>query len=97
MSLINKSDLKYDYDWSLKPGAKPRTSTTTKLNTKSRKFRRKDGNEVLSFINDYVNMHKEIDKEGALEIEAMLQDHPEIEDLTYDELREWLDDQIEKK
>jgi len=97
MSLINKSDLKYDYDWSLKPGAKPRSSTTTELNTKSRKFRRKDGNEVLSFINDYVNMHKEIDKEGALEIEALIHGHPDSENMTLDELREWVDDQLEKK
>lgn len=71
MSLIDKSDLKYDYTWSSKPAANPRSDTITQSDTQSRVFNREDGEGVLSMINEYAKDHEIEDKEEALRIEGL--------------------------
>lgn len=93
MSLIQKSDLKYDYDWSSKPATKPRR-TTTESESRSEMFSSNEGEEILSFINEYAEMNDIADKEEAFRIERLLQEKLQEENMTRDEAREWLDEYL---
>lgn len=94
MSLIDKSDLKYDYTWSSKPAANPRSDTITQSDTQSRVFNREDGEGVLSMINEYAKDHEIEDKEEALRIEGLIRSQLGNEDMTYDEVMDWLEGQM---
>lgn len=94
MSLIDKSDLKYDYTWSSKPAANPRSDTITQSDTQSRVFNREDGEGVLSMINEYAKDHEIEDKEEALRIEGLIRSQLGNEDMTYDKVMDWLEGQM---
>lgn len=97
MPLLDRSDLKYDYTWSTEPAQTPRTETTTQTETESKMFRRKDGDEVLQFINDYSDKYGIESKEDALEIERMLRDELKEEDMSRREVQLWLHDHMQKE
>lgn len=97
MPLIDRSDLKYDYTWSTEPAQAPRNETTAEKETESKLFRRKDGDEVLEFINDYSDKYGIETKEDALEIERLLRDELKERDMTRREVQLWLHDHIQKE
>lgn len=90
MPVLDRDDLKYDYTWSTEPAQTPRRSTKTEGETESRLFRRKEGDEVLSFINDFSRNEGIEDKQEALEIERLLRDELKNRDMTRKEVRLWL-------
>jgi hypothetical protein len=94
MPLLDRSDLKYDYNWETGPANAPRTETTTDTETESRLFRRDEGDEVLDFINQYSEEHENFEKEDALEIERLLRDDLKNEDMTRKEVRLWLSNHL---
>ncbi|WP_340102692.1 hypothetical protein [Rhodohalobacter sp. 8-1] len=93
MSIIQKSDLKYDYNWSTSPASKSR-KFTTESESKSELFSPNEGENVLSFINEYADMHDIVTKEEALRIERLLHEKLEEENITRDEARKWLDEYL---
>ncbi|MCG2589050.1 hypothetical protein [Rhodohalobacter sulfatireducens] len=94
MPLLDRSDLKYDYNWETGPATAPRTETTTVTETESRLFRRDEGDEVLDFINQYSEEHENFEKEDALEIERLLRDELKNDDMTRKEVRLWLNNHL---
>lgn len=94
MPILDRSDLKYDYNWKTGPATAPRTETTTDTETESRLFRRDEGDEVLDFINQYSEEHENIEREDALEIERLLRDELKNEDMTRKEVRLWLNNHL---
>lgn len=96
MSLINRKDLKYSYNWSSEPADKPRTETTSESGTLSGVFRNEEGESVLSFINDYAESHDIDEKEQALKIEKMLREKLKDEQMNVEDVRAWLDKEIAK-
>ena len=97
MPLLDRSDLKYDYTWSTEPAKAPRTQTTAETETESKMFRRKDGDEVLQFINDFANQYGIETKEDALELERMLRDELGDREMSRREVQLWLHDHMEKE
>lgn len=97
MPLIDRNDLKYDYTWSSEPASKPRDSTLAKGDTSSGVFRSNEGDEVLSFINDYTQKEKITDKQEALEIERILRDELKNRNMTRKETRLWLNEHLKKE
>lgn len=93
MSIIKKSDLKYDYNWSTSPASKSRTFTTESRG-RSEMFDPNEGENVLSFINEYADMYDIVSKEEALRIEQLLNEKLEEENMTRDEAREWLNEYL---
>lgn len=96
MPLIDRSDLKYDYTWKTEPANKPRSSATAQDETESEVFRREEGDQVLSFINDYTKREGINEKQEALEIERILRDELKNKDMTRREVRLWLNDHRRK-
>ncbi|WP_234572385.1 hypothetical protein [Rhodohalobacter sp. 614A] len=97
MPLIDRSDLKYDYSWQPKGAEKPRSSATTKGETDSQIFRSEDGDQVLSFINDYTDREGITDKKHALKIEKLLQDELKNRNMSRKEARLWLNENLTKE
>ena len=95
MSLIKKSDLKYDYDWSTSGATKPRKSTT-ESGHKTELFSIEQGEDVLSFINEYADLQDIVSKEEALRIESLLQKKLEKDNITRDEARKWLNNYLKE-
>lgn len=93
MSIIKKSDLKYDYNWSTSPASKSRTFTTESQN-KSEIFDLNEGERILSFINEYADMYDIVTKEEALRIEQLLNEKLAEENMTRDEAWEWLNEYL---
>lgn len=95
MSLIDRSDLKYDYIWSAEPAKQPRSDTTTQNATKPNIFRANEGEKVLSFLNRYAKSRNITDKEEISNVESLIHQRfkKEAEDTTEDLLEVWLDEQ----
>lgn len=92
MPLLDRSDLKYDYNWSTEPATEPRTEATTQPPSNPNIFRPKEGNKVLDFINEYAESRNISEKEQAQNLEPLLQKRLEKSDgVTQEELEEWLD------
>lgn len=96
MALIHKNDLKYDYNWSTSPATKPHNLTTESEN-RTEVFDSNEGEEVLSFINEYADLHDIVSKEEALRIESLLQKKLEEDDMTRYEARQWLDEYLKSE
>jgi hypothetical protein len=96
MALIEKSDLKYDYDWSSKPAGKSRT-LTTEGRGKTELFRANSGEDVLSFINEYAEDNNIETAEEATEIEVMMRDRLNETEMTKGEMKAWLDGYFKSK
>lgn len=93
MPIINRSDLKFDYSWSTKPSDHPR-KTVTETDSQSRVFRSKDGDEILSFINDFAESHNIESKEEALEIEQKIRGQLDKGEMTRSEIKAWLEENM---
>lgn len=91
MPLIDRSDLQYDYTWSSQPGNNPRNNPSTGGSTKSSLFRRSEGDEVLSLINEYAKDNEITDKRAILEIETFIYENLGEKEMTREEVRAWLD------
>ena len=97
MPLLDRSDLKYDYNWSTEPATEPRTEATSQQPSNPNVFRPKEGNKVLDFINDYAESRNISEKEEARNLEPLLQKRLEKSDgVTQEELEEWLDKERKK-
>jgi len=97
MSLIKKNDLKYNYTWSQKGANTPRSDRLTETSSRSNMFSASEGEGVLEFINDYAQKHGIEDKEEALRIERLLHEEMEDREMTREEVRLWLDEQMRGK
>lgn len=95
MPLIDRSDLKYDYNWETGPANVPRTETTAETETDSKLFRSEEGDEVLDFINEYSEDNEILDKDDALEIERLLRVELKNKDMTRKEVRHWLKNHLQ--
>lgn len=95
MSIIQKSDLKYDYDWSTSGATKPR-KFSTESGPKTKLFSIEEGQDILSFINKYADLRDIVSKEEALRIESLLQEKLEKDNMTRDEARKWLDNYLKE-
>lgn len=98
MSLLDRSDLKYDYIWSPKPGKAPRTSASTQNDSNPNVFRPGEGDQVLTFLNEYAESHNILEKEEARNLEPMIRKRIDKDDgVTKAELEIWLDKQLKKE
>ena len=97
MPLLDRSDLKYDYEWSTEPAKEPRSDATTQTPANPNIFRPKEGNKVLDFINEYAQSRNISEKEIARNLEPLLQKRLEKEGgLTKEKAEKWLDKQREQ-
>lgn len=97
MSIIDRSDLKYDYIWSAEPAKQPRSETTTKNATKPNIFRADEGEKVLTFLNGYAKSRNISDKEEVSNVESLIHQRLKKEDeTTTADLEVWLDEQRKK-
>lgn len=88
MSLIEKGDLQYDYQWTSHPGENPMHEGSPDSNL----FNREEGYEVLELINEYAERTDIEDKEKALEIERHLHESLGRDVTTQRSVMEWLDE-----
>lgn len=94
MSIIERSDLKYDYTWSSKPASTPRSDVRTEKGSRSNMFSASEGEGVLAFINEYAQKHGITDKQEALRIERLLHNKLQEREMTREEVRQWLNTQM---
>ena len=87
MTLITKSDLYYkDYSWTVVQGDNPKISGVpdkTLLN-------RKEGYEVLYFINKFCEIYKLKIKSSAIKVEKMIRNEVPINIHSQIKIKEWL-------
>lgn len=88
MALIDKGDLKYDYNWTSHPGETPMNEGSPDSNL----FNREEGYEVLELINKYADRTNLKDKEKALEIEEHLHESLGKDVTTQRSVMDWLDE-----
>lgn len=94
MPLLDRSDLKHEYSWSTASANKPRSNTNTQKETKSDVFRPDEGDKMLSFLNQYAESRKILEKDEARNFEPLLRKKLEEEgEMTNEELEKWLDKQ----
>lgn len=96
MTLIQKSDLKYDYDWSTNSAGKHR-SFSTESDGETELFSANEGEEILSFINEYAESHSFVTKDEAIRIESLLYEKLRDERMTRGEIKAWLDGYFKSK
>ena len=92
MSLITKSELKYDYSWTVLNGDNPKITgvpDSTLLN-------RNEGYEVLWFINKFAEKHNFKNKESAFKIERMLKSHLPENIRSQENVVGWIEDNWDK-
>lgn len=87
MAFYDKSDLKYDYNWSVYDENNPQIN----VNPDSDMFNTEDGNEVLYFINSFAEKHQYVNKITGIIIERLLKDHLPTEIRSYKSVGEWLE------
>lgn len=93
MSLLDRSDLKYEYIWSTEPAIKPRSDARTGNESKLNIFRPDEGDKVLSFLNEYAQSREISEKEEAKQLETLLHDKLGKEGkLTKEQANKWLDE-----
>ncbi|MFP8487513.1 hypothetical protein ACKGJO_00295 [Gracilimonas sp. Q87] len=68
MGLIEKKDLKLDYDWSTQPGDGP----IKKDEVDSTLFNSESGDDVLSLLNKYAEKKESDDKQEVLKAEDLI-------------------------
>lgn len=87
MGLISKSDLYYkDYSWTALNGDNPKISgepDSTLLN-------RKEGYEVLYFINKFSEKHGFEQKASAIKVERMIREKVPSDIRSQERIKEWL-------
>lgn len=93
MALISRDDLNYDYTWSAYPGDNPMSDSTHQSGI----FRRDEGSDVLAVINDYASDNEIKNKEEALRIEKLIRDKLGDEEMTKNEVRAWLENNMSPK
>ncbi|WP_440532078.1 hypothetical protein [Variovorax sp. YR566] len=71
MALLSKSDLVYAYDWKASAGDNPKKTGSPDND----ELNRKEGYEILDFINSFAAEHKLVNKETGTKIEKMIRDH----------------------
>jgi hypothetical protein len=88
MALITKSDLHYnDYSWSTYSNDDPKITgkpDSTLLN-------RKEGYEILYFINEFSEIHKLKAKPSAIKIEKMIRNEVPSNLHSQENIKEWIE------
>lgn len=88
MALITKSDLYYsDYSWTVIPGDSPKVTgepDNTLLN-------RKEGYEIIYFINKLSEMYNFKQKTSAIKIEKMIRDEVPSDLHSQKNIKEWIE------
>lgn len=86
MRLIEKKDLKLDYDWSTQPGDGP----IKKDEVNSTLFNSESGDDVLSLLNNYAEKKKPDDKQELLKAENLLKTELPKNLNTEEDVFDWL-------
>jgi hypothetical protein len=92
MGLIEKDDLKFDYDWSSQPGDDP----VKKEDIGSNVFNKNQGKDVLNMLNNYAEEHNITDKNDVLDAEGMLRDNLPKDLNTETNIIDWLWSELRK-
>ena len=92
MGLINRDDLKLDYDWSSQPGDDP----LKKEDVGSNVFNKNQGEDVLDLLNDYAEEKDIKDKNDILEAEGMLRNNLPKDLNTKNDVMDWLWSKLRK-
>lgn len=90
MSLITKSELKYDYSWTVLNGDNPKITGVPD----STLFNRNEGYEVLWFINKFAEKHNFKNKESAFKIERMIKSHLPEDIRSQENVVEWIENNM---
>tara|TARA_R110002124_G_scaffold17532_3_gene73502 strand:- start:384161 stop:384451 length:291 start_codon:yes stop_codon:yes gene_type:complete len=89
MGLISKNDLYYkDYSWTAVKGDDPTVSGEPDSSLLSRK----EGYEVLYFINKFCEIHKLKQKASAIKVEKMIRNEVPGNQRSQENVRKWLFD-----
>lgn len=86
MALINKSDLKYKYEWATIPGDDPKITGEPD----STRFSRNEGYEVLYLINKLSDLWNFENKKSALKIERMINEGLPSETQSQKKVKTWI-------
>ncbi len=88
MALITKSDLHYnDYSWTSYTGDNPKI----KGEPDSTLLNRKEGYEILYFINKFSEIHKLKEKSSATKIEKMIRNEVPSNLRSQQNIKEWIE------
>jgi len=87
MAFYDKSDLKYQYNWSIYNEKDPKINSNSDYNF----LNIEDGHEVLNFINAFAEKHKYVNKITGIIIERLLKDHLPAEIKSQESIMEWLE------
>ncbi|ETI89122.1 MAG: hypothetical protein Q607_CBUC00182G0102 [Clostridium butyricum DORA_1] len=92
MGLITRSELKYDYSWTVLNGDNPKITgvpDSTLLN-------RNEGYEVLWFINKFAEIYNLKNKESAFKIERMIRYYLPENIRSQENVVEWIENNWKK-
>lgn len=92
MGLIEKGDLKFDYDWSSQPGDDP----VKKEDIGSNVFNNNQGEDVLNMLNDYAEEHDITNKSDVLKAEDLLRNNLPKDLHTETDIMDWLWSKLRK-
>lgn len=88
MALITKSDLIYqDYSWTAIPGDNPRVSGVPDSTLLSRK----EGYEILYFINKFSDIHDFKQKASAIKLEKMIRNEVPSNLHSQKNIKDWIE------
>lgn len=87
MAFYDKSDLKYEYNWSVYDENDPKIDG----NADGSPLNIEEGHEVLYFINAFAEKHQYVNKITGIIIERLLKDHLPAEIRSQKSVREWLE------
>ncbi len=93
MALITKSDLHYkDYSWTAVKGDDPRVSGEPDSTLLSRK----EGYEILYFINKFSEMHGFKNKNSAIKVEKMIRNEVPSDKRSQSNIKIWIEQNWDK-
>lgn len=92
MSLITRSELKYDYSWTALNGDNPKITRVPDSNL----LNRNEGYEVLWLINKFAEKHNFKNKESAFKIERMIKLYLPENIRSKEKVVEWIESNWEK-
>ena len=88
MGIISKSDLYYDdYSWTVLAGDNQKISG----NPDDTLLNRREGYEILFFVNTFCKIHKLENKESAIKVERMIREEVPGNIHSQEKIRNWIE------